>query len=186
MDLLSQRSIVVRPRFPSKLRTASIDVIQYGDYECLDCGRAAITLQSLRQRLDHRIRFSYRHFPLASIHPHATQAAEAAECARAQGRFWKMHDLLMANQDRLELQHIYDYAEQAGLDMPRFDTEMDDEVHLPTIHSQMAGGISNGVIRTPAFLVDGILLDSTGGLRALYQATETAGSQGAVAHSIQR
>jgi protein-disulfide isomerase len=172
MYLLSQRSIVPRPRPPDKHGTASIDVIQYGDYECLDCGRAAITLRSLRQRFHQRMRFSYRHFPLASIHPHATQAAEAAECARAQGRFWKMHDLLMANQDRLELQHLYDYAEQAGLDMPRFDTEMDDEVYLSTIHSQMAGGIDSGVIRTPAFLVDGILVDSTSGLRALYEATE--------------
>jgi protein-disulfide isomerase len=126
----------------------------------------------LRQRFHQLIRFSYRHFPLASIHPHAIQAAEGAECARAQGQFWKMHELLMANQDRLELQHIYDYAERTGLDMARFDTEMENEVYLPTIHSQMAGGVASGVIRTPGFLVDGVLVDSSSGLRALYEATE--------------
>ena len=157
-----------------KHRTASIEVIHYGDYECLECGRAAITLRSLRQRFHQQIRFSFRHFPLASIHPRATQAAEAAECARAQGQFWKMHELLMANQDRLELQRLYDYAEQTGLDMARFDTEMEDEVYLTIIHSQMAGGIASGVIRTPGFLVDGILVDSSSGLRALYEATEIA------------
>ena len=153
---------------------AAIEIVQYGDFGCLDCGRAAITLQSFRQRFQRRVRFSYRHFPLNSARSESIVAAEAAECARAQDAFWKMHDLLMRNQDRLELQYVYDYAEQTGLDMKRFGTEMDEEVYLPVIHAHMAEGIGIGLTRTPAFLVNGTRVDGSNGLSALYEATESA------------
>jgi len=100
-------------------QNALVQIAQYGDFECLDCGRAVTTLSSFRRHFAEAIRFSYRHFPLESIHPHATQAAEAAECARAQGSFWKMHDLLMANQNRLTLHCLYDYANYVGLELLR-------------------------------------------------------------------
>jgi protein-disulfide isomerase len=175
VNLQSQTDVVVEPhRPPLRGKPALIEVIQYGDFECSDCARAAFTVRSFRLRFDRQIRFLYRHFPLDSLHPHAIQAAEAAECARAQGRFWKMHDLLVANQNRLALQRIYAYAEQARLDMDRFDREMDNEVHLPTVHAHRAAGIAHGVMRTPAFVVDGTLVDSSSGLRPLYEATEIA------------
>ena len=85
-----------------------------------------------------------------------------------------MHDLLMANQDRLELQCIYDYAEQLRLDMVRFDNDMDDEVYLPRVRGHLAEGIAKGVVRTPAFFVDAKFVDCTGGLGILYEATEIA------------
>ena len=85
-----------------------------------------------------------------------------------------MHDLLMANQDRLDLQFIYDYAEDIRLDMRRFTTEMDDEVHLRKIHADANGGLEVGVYRTPTFLVNGRLVDISSGLSALFEATEHA------------
>jgi protein-disulfide isomerase len=152
---------------------APVSVIQYGDFQCLECGRAATTIKLFRERFRSLIRFEYLHFPQL-FHEHAVQAAEAAECARAQRRFWPMHDLLMANQDRLDLQFIYDYAEDIRLDMRRFTTEMDDEVHLRKIHADANGGLEVGVYRTPTFLVNGRLVDISSGLSALFEATEHA------------
>jgi protein-disulfide isomerase len=151
-----------------------IKVVQYGDFECRDCGKSALTLSSYRQRFRSYIEFTYRHFPLATHHLHSMQAAEAAECARAQGRFWAMHDILFANQERLELRHLYDYAGQVGLDIPRFTTEMEEEVHVPTIRQHIRSGNAALVQGTPAFLVDGTLLDRSGGLRGLFESTQNA------------
>ena len=174
MNLARERIRAVRGGTIGEPPAALVHVVQYGDFECLDCGRAATTLRSFRRRFAGAIRFSYQHFPLDYVHPNATQAAEAAECARAQGLFWKMHDLLMANQNRLALKRLYDYAEHAGLDMERFDTQMDAEEHLPTIHAHRASAMAHGVTRTPAFLIDGVLIDTSCGLRSLYEATDVA------------
>ena len=152
---------------------APVSVIQYGDFQCLECGRAATTIKLFRERFRSLIRFEYLHFPQL-FHEHAVQAAEAAECARAQRRFWPMHDLLMANQDRLDLQFIYDYAEDIRLDMRRFTTEMDDEVHLRTVHADAKGALEIGVYRTPTFLVNGQQVDISSGLSALFEAAEHA------------
>ena len=151
-----------------------VKVIQYGDFECVKCGRAAATIKSFRERFLRKIQFEYRHFPREQIHPNAVQAAEAAECARAQNRFWAMHDVLIANQDRLDLQYIYGYAEDIGLAMTRFTAEMDDEVHLPVIRAHLKDGLTTGVQSAPAFLVDGHIVDISGGLGSLFEATESA------------
>jgi protein-disulfide isomerase len=82
--------------------TAAVTLVEYGDYECPFCGAAAPAVKQVRQ-LAGDLLFAYRHFPLNQIHPHAFQAAEAAEAAGAQGSFWEMHDLLFAHQDALEL-----------------------------------------------------------------------------------
>jgi protein-disulfide isomerase len=153
---------------------ARVNVIQYGDFECAKCGRAATTIKSFRERFRTQIQFAYRHFPRESIHPNAVQAAEAAECARAQNRFWAMHDMLIANQDHLELRYIYGYAEELGLAMARFTAEMDDEVYLPAVRAHVESGLADGVQGAPAFLVNGQIVDISCGLGLLFEATENA------------
>ena len=91
---------------------APVTVVEYGDLECPNCKQAAPAVKLLLRRFTGRIRFVYRHFPLEEVHPHAISAAEAAECAGAQGRFWPMHDLLFENQAHLKLHQLRDYAEQ--------------------------------------------------------------------------
>jgi protein-disulfide isomerase len=152
----------------------SIDVVQFGDYQCLDCGKSAVTLSAFRRQYAKQVRFIYRHFPQACLHPLATQAAEAAECARSQGRFWQMHELLMSNQQRLELRDLCEYADRAGLDPVRFDTDMDEETYLPVVQGHTSSAIAHGVRATPAFLVDGLLVDTSNSLQPLFQATEHA------------
>src|SRR5215813_8464511 len=94
---------------------APVTVVEYGDFECPNCKQAAPAVKLLLERFTERVRFAYRHFPLEDVHPHALLAAQAAECASGQGKFWEMHDLLFANQDHLKLRQLQGYAEQLGL-----------------------------------------------------------------------
>jgi protein-disulfide isomerase len=156
---------------------AVVEVIQFGDFECKECGRVASSLKSYRHQNADAIAFNYKHFPISDLHRHAVQAAEAAECARAQGQFWPMHNLLITNQDRLDIRSLYAYAESLGLDMARFALEMDEESHTPTIRADIYSGTLAGVQRTPTYVVDGVLIDTTGGLHALFDATRNVATQ---------
>lgn len=162
---------------PRRLGTGveqAVEVLQFGDYECRECGLAADMLQAFRHRNDSVVSFTYKHFPIVASHRHALQAAEAAECARVQGKFWQMHNRLLVNSDRLRLADLYDYADSIGLDMARFTLEMDDEVHVPTIRNHIYHGTLAGVQRTPTYFVDGVRLDGGGGVSLLLEAASTA------------
>ena len=130
-------------------------LVEYGDFECPYCGSAYPEIKELRRRLGDRFAFEFRHFPLEEKHPRALGAAEAAEAARAQGRFWEMHDLLFENQRALEHDDLVGYAEQLGLDVDRFERDLREHVHVGKIHSDRAEGEALGVSGTPAFFVDG-------------------------------
>ena len=153
---------------------APITVVEYGDFECPTCKQAAPSVKLLLERFDGKVLFAYRHFPLESIHPHALRAAEAAECAGGQGRFWAMHDLLFANQPHLDLKHLTAYAERLDLDRARFTAEMDDEVYLQRIREHIDSGLSSHLRATPGFFVNGSIVDVSFGLESLFQAVEAA------------
>jgi protein-disulfide isomerase len=151
---------------------APVTVVEYGDFECPTCKQAAPAVKLLLERFENRIRFAYRHFPQESFHPHATQAAEAAECAGAQGRFWQMHDLLFANQAHLDRKHLFDYAGKLDIDHARFTAEMDDEVYLQRIRDHIETGRLSHVRATPGFFVNGAIVDVSYDLRRLFDAVE--------------
>ena len=153
---------------------APITVVEYGDFECPTCKQAAPSVKLLLERFEGKVRFAYRHFPLESIHPHALRAAEAAECAGAQGRFWAMHDLLFANQPHLDLKHLTAYAKQLDLDMARFTAEMDDEVYLQRVREHIDSGLSSHLRATPGFFVNGMIVDVSFGLQSLFDAVQAA------------
>ena len=102
---------------------ARIVVVEYGDFECPNCKQAAPAVEMLLKRFEGRVRFVYRHFPLEEVHPHALQAAEAAECAGAQHKFWEMHQRCSITR-RAEPRELHGYAAQLGLDMARFSTDL--------------------------------------------------------------
>jgi protein-disulfide isomerase len=160
---------------------APVIVVEYGDFECPSCKNAAPAVKMLLENYDQKVRFVFRHFPLEDPHPHALAAAEAAECAGEQGKFWEMHDLLFANQTHLKPKHLHDYADQLGLDMAQFTAEMDDHVYLQRIREHIEGGKRSHVRGTPGFFVNGTIQDVTFQLHALFDATEAAlhGSLGA-------
>jgi len=135
---------------------AAYTLVEYGDYECPGCGQLFGTLQSVQQGFGTRLRLVYRHYPLSGIHKHAQMAAEAAEAAAAQGRFWEMHDLLFGNQDALELKHLLGYAEQLELDLDRFRRELKQGAHAARVREDFIAGVQNGVNGTPGLFLNGV------------------------------
>jgi protein-disulfide isomerase len=153
---------------------APVTIVEYGDFECPNCKQAAPALKLLLERFAGRARVVFRHFPLQEVHPHALAAAQAAECAGGQGKFWPMHDVLFANQEHLKTNQLHSYAERLGLDMARYTAEMDDQVYLQRVREHMEGGRRSGVRGTPTFFVNGRLQDVSYGIRSLFDAVETA------------
>lgn len=153
--------------------SARVTVVEYGDYECPFCAQAAPGIQLMLVRYAGNVRFVFRHFP-QDVHPHAIAAAEAAECAAAEGPFWPMHDLLFRRQSRLSRTDLNRYAREVGLDIARFKAEMDGHAHLDRIQADLAGGRHSGVRNTPGIFVDGRMLDVAFDLQTLYDVVESA------------
>ena len=153
---------------------APVTLVEYGDYECPYCGAAYPIVKELQDRMGDRLRFVFRNFPITTSHPHAEQAAEAAEAASSQGRFWEMHDLLYENQRRLDDQDLHAYAEQLGLDVDRFDKELAEHVRAPRVREDFMSGVRSGVNGTPSFYVNGVRHDDSYDLETLLAALERA------------
>jgi protein-disulfide isomerase len=135
--------------------TAPITLVEYGDYECPYCGAAHPVVVELIERLGDNMRFVFRHFPLSRVHPHAEHAAEAAETAGAQGRFWHMHDMLFEHQDALEDEDLVTYAAALKLDVPRFAQELAAGMYAPRVREDFVSGVRSGVNGTPTFFING-------------------------------
>jgi protein-disulfide isomerase len=151
---------------------AAVTIVEYVDFECPDCKRVASGVKMLIRRFGDHVRLVYRHFPIEQVHPHAVLAAEAAESAASQRRFWEMSDLLFQNQPRLDLDLLFSLAQSLGADMTPFRREMSTHMHLPRIRSQLEGGERSGVRGTPTFFVNGVLHDVSFGLRSLFDVVE--------------
>jgi len=133
---------------------APVTLVEYGDYECPYCGMAHGIVKRVRKEMGDRMRFVFRNFPLTSVHPHAQQAAEAAEAAGAQNRFWAMHDLLYQNQQALEPPDLIRYASDLFLDVQRFRQELTAHAWLPRVREDFSSGIYSGVNGTPTFFIN--------------------------------
>jgi protein-disulfide isomerase len=134
---------------------APVVLVEYGDYECPDCLNAWPIVKELREKVGDRLAFSFRHFPQASIHPHASAAAQAAEAAASQGKFWEMHDLLFRNQKRLADLDITHLALQLGLEVYKFQADLERPSFVQRIREDVASGTESGVKGTPTFFLNG-------------------------------
>lgn len=135
---------------------APLVLVEYADFECPYCRAAHEELQAVRRAFGDRLAFVFREFPLVHSHPHALQAAEAAEAAGAQGRFWPMHDLLFEHQDTLDLDGLVEQAVAAGVaDVDRFVGDLDAHRHGARIRDDLESGRASGVEGTPTFFVNG-------------------------------
>jgi protein-disulfide isomerase len=119
-----------------------------------------------------RLRFVFRNFPITTSHPHAEQAAETAEAAATQGRFWQMHDLLYENQRRLRDPDLRDYAERLALDVDRFDKELAEHVHAARVREDFMSGVRSGVNGTPTFYINGTRHDDSYDVETMVAALE--------------
>jgi protein-disulfide isomerase len=150
--------------------SAPVTLVEYGDFECPHCGRAHGILTELLPQLGESVRFVFRHFPLAQVHVHAEHAAESAEAAAAQGQFWEMHDALFENQEALEDDNLVSYAEQLGLDIPRFAADLEQQKYRTRVSEDFRAGIRSGVNGTPTFFINGHRHNGAWDLEALRQA----------------
>jgi protein-disulfide isomerase len=135
--------------------TARVTLVQYGDFQCPFSGEAWGIVLELQRRHPADIRYVFRNFPLSHVHPDAQGAAEAAEAAAAQGKFWEMHDMLFENQRWLEEGDLRGYAADIGLDVMRFEREMAEHAHAARVHEDLTGGRQSRVQGTPTFFVNG-------------------------------
>jgi protein-disulfide isomerase len=133
---------------------APVTVVQYGDYESPDCRKVHQAIERMIQPLLNKVRLVYRHFPVVDVHPHALRAAEAAEAAAAQDKFWEMHTLLYLNTESLKDNDLYEYAKKIALDLERFDSEMGSSVYVWQILKDRDLSITNGISGAPTFFVN--------------------------------
>ena len=138
---------------------APLTLVEYGDYECPYCGAAYPIVKEVQSRLGDRLRFVFRNFPITTSHPHAERAAEAAEAAASQGKFWEMHDLLYENQKRLEDADLHRYAAQLGLDAQAFAEDLANGAHTGRVREDFMSGVRSGVNGTPTFYINGLRYD---------------------------
>jgi protein-disulfide isomerase len=155
-------------------KTAPVTLVEYGDYECPHCGQAHYVVQQLEQLLADSMRFVFRNFPLTTVHPHAELAAEAAEAAGVQRKFWPMHDTLFENQDALEVDDLLQYATMLGLNTPRFARDLNEHHYAERVREDFLGGVRSGVNGTPTFFINDVRHDGPFDLQSLLDAINNA------------
>jgi len=156
---------------------APVTLLEYGDYECPYCGAAYPIVKQVQAQLGDQLRFVFRNFPITTSHPHAEQAAEAAEAAAAQDRFWEMHDHLYEHQRRLGEADLRGYASELGLDVDRFSDDLAQHVHAARVREDFMSGVRSGVNGTPTFYINGVRHDDSYELETLLAALEDAARQ---------
>jgi protein-disulfide isomerase len=131
-----------------------VTVLEYGDFECPYCGQAESVIRELLADFGD-LRYVWRHLPLTDVHQHADLAAEAAEAAADQGRFWEMYDHMMAHQDALTVRELVAYAEELGLDLDRFREYLRKRKGAPRVAEDVESADQSQVSGTPTFFING-------------------------------
>ena len=137
------------------LASTSVALVNYGDYQCPTCREVHHLIKAIQQQIND-LHLVFRHFPQPQVHPYAQRAAEAAEAAASQGQFWQMHDILFEHQQALGNDHLVEYANDLGLDIPQFLQAISRQVHIERINEDIESGLHSGVTVAPALFINGI------------------------------
>ena len=154
---------------------ATVMLLEYGDFECHRCVAAFHTLKDALRWLDDSVCFVFRHFPDIGRHSHALSAAQAAEAAGSQGKFWEMHDSLFSHSPNLDDPQLVGYAKQLGLRLNLFKREMLEHTHTGKVNDDCTTAAEHGVNDTPAFFINGVRYKGDWELDSLLEAIEDAG-----------
>lgn len=136
-------------------KTALLELVEYGDFQCSSCGDSYLTVKEVLRELGKNVVFVFRNFPLTEIHPDAFDAALAAEAAALQNKFWEMYDLLYQHQANLSGHQLFAYANEIGLDMGRFEQDIQSQALTSKIEADIESGLKSGVSGTPTFYING-------------------------------
>jgi len=150
---------------------APITLVEYGDYQCPYCRQVYHSIRDLQNVLGDRLQYVYRHLPITSVHPYAQLAAEAAEAADAQGKFWEMHEALFEH-DELDEASLIRYVEKIGLDVNRFRHDLAEHRYAGKVEEDFRSGIRSGANGTPTFFLNGERYDGAWDLEALLETVE--------------
>jgi protein-disulfide isomerase len=152
--------------------TAAVTLLEYGDFQCPQCGQAYPIVKEIRARFGPRLRFAFRNFPLTNIHPDAQRAAEAAEWAASHGAFWPMHDALYEDQRHLSARPILARAQTLGLDPAALQQAWETHALIGRVKEDFLSGIRSGVAGTPTFFINGVLHQGEWTLEGLSRAVD--------------
>ncbi|HKE60317.1 MAG TPA: thioredoxin domain-containing protein [Pyrinomonadaceae bacterium] len=161
--------------------SAPVTLLEYGDFECVDCGMIYPTLKEVRQLLSTSLRFVYRHFPLVKNHPHSMRAAEASEAADAQEKFWQMHDELFKHQESLDDKHLQHYARRIGLNTDRFANDMANHTFLKQIQTDYQLSLfDEHITGTPTLYLNSVQYTGAVDSESLLLAIKAADTEGLI------
>ena len=153
---------------------APVTLVEYGDYQCPHCRVAYPLVKRLEHHFGEKLRFVFRNFPLTQIHPFAEPAAEVAEFANAQGKFWEMHDKLYENQGRLGEALYVDLAEKLKLSTTALHQALQQKTFEARVRADFKGGVRSGVNGTPTFFINGHRHDGSFDFETLVSAIRQA------------
>ena len=156
---------------------APVTLVEYADFQCPYCRQMAPMLRRLQERYGDRLLLVYRHLPLSAGHPHAMNAAMAAEYAGAHGKFWEMHDLLFAHQEALDIDHLAEYARQLGLDGEEMKQAVETGRFRAAVRHDLVSGVRSGANGTPTIFINGDRYDGPRVEHNLADAIERAAGQ---------
>jgi protein-disulfide isomerase len=162
---------------------ARVVLVEYGDYQCPQCGELYALIKTIQGRLDgtfleeNYLCFVFRQFPQPQIYPQAQKAAAAALAAGAQGQFWQMHDMLFDHQQALGNGYLVEYADRLGLDIPQFLQEMTRQVHVDRINQDIESGSQSGVNTAPAMFINRVRYRDRWDIESLIAAIILASNQ---------
>ena len=139
---------------------ATVTLVEYGDYQCSHCGTAYPIIKKLLKDYGSELLFVFRNFPLQQSHPAAMIAAQAAEAAALQDKFWEMHDLIYEHQDELDGDNLVYFAETLDLNIPKFTNDLNSQDVISKIENDFEGGVRSGVNGTPTFFINELRVDS--------------------------
>jgi protein-disulfide isomerase len=177
-EIVKLKNPVTERDHTSGSTTAPVTLLEYGNFECIHCGRAYPIIKQVRQLLGDNLRFIFRHFPSVRTHPHSLRAAEAAESAATQQKFWQMHDELFTHQTALEDHHLSRYARRVGLNPERFNHDMTEHSFLQQIEADYQRSLfDEHITGTPTLYLNDVRYTGATDLDSLLRAIKESDTQ---------
>ena len=136
-------------------KDAKVTMVEFSDFQCPFCHNVVATVKEVMRQYEGRVKWVYRDFPIASLHPQAPKAAEAARCAGEQGKFWEYHDLLFDSQAQATVVDFKRFADQLKLDAKSFGLCLDNGTHQAAVEADVQDGVRLGITGTPTFFING-------------------------------